>query len=555
MKIKTINSNGQVRMLRSALCLVIPMISLGSQAKVVNIGGPEWEVRFDNTLRYNAAVRTEKQNSDFLRSPAYDDTENKFKRGDLVTNRIDLLTELDVVFRDRHGFRLSTAAWYDHAYRGNPKPNSALADSGNYTNNHYNSFANRYVAGPSGEILDAFFFSNFYIDDVGVGLKVGKHNVYWGESLFTIGNGVAYSQGPVDTIKSAATPGTPAKELFLPIEQISAEISLSEELSLGLQYAFDWKPFRLVPGGTFYAGSDGSRSDLGAPPAVFNGNDLEPSRKRGDYGINMRWSPWQLGGTVGVYYRKFDEKLPWSFTQVQPGSGPLVRLGFSRDTELFGLSLSKNIATMSVAAEVTHRKNTALVSRSGYPVMLGAGQSMTYGQAKGAEGNSWHALVNAIYMLPKTALWEGGQLQAELTYNRLDKVTSDPENRFNARGAGCTSTYSRHCVTRDAWGIQARFTPEWPQLFPGWNVSLPINVAYGIEGNSPTLGGTNEGVYTWSVGVEGQYQYKHNFGVSYIDSYSPYRANAAGIVTSDQTIGTPVQNNHGRISFNYRVSF
>ena len=62
-------------------------------------------------------------------------------------------------------------------------------------------------------------------------------------------------------------------------------------------------------------------------------------------------------------------------------------------------------------------------------------------------------------------------------------------------------------------------------------------------------------MYSWSIGVEGRYLNKHNFGLSYIDSYSPYRTNPDGTVTSDQTIGSPVQNNHGRISFNYRVSF
>ena len=460
-----------------------------------------------------------------------------------------------MVYRNRHGIRLSAAAWYDHAYRGNPRPSSRLANSGNYHNDHYNSYADRYVAGPSGEILDAFVFSNFYLGDMGVGLKLGKHNVYWGESLFTIGNGVAYSQGPVDTIKSASTPGTPAKELFLPIEQVSVEISLTDELSMAFQYALDWKPYRLVPGGTFYAPSDGSRSDLASAPAILNGRDFGPHKERGDHGVNVRWSPWRLNGTVGAYYRKFDEKLPWSFTQVEAGTLPVVRLGFARQTELYGLSLTQNIATMSVAAEITHRKNTALVSRSGYPVMLGAGQQPSYSQIEGARGDSWHALINTIYLLPRTALWEGGQLQAELTYNRLDRVTEDPENRFNARGAGCTSTYTRHCVTRDAWGAQARFTPEWPQLIPGWDVSMPVNLAYGIKGNSPTLGGTNEGVYSWSIGVEGRYLNKHNFGLSYIDSYSPYRTNPDGTVTSDQTIGSPVQNNHGRISFNYRVSF
>ncbi|MFP3498815.1 DUF1302 family protein, partial [Pseudomonas sp. SIMBA_059] len=38
------------------------------------------------------------------------------KAGTNVTNRVDLLTELDVVYQGNTGFRVSTASWYDKAY-------------------------------------------------------------------------------------------------------------------------------------------------------------------------------------------------------------------------------------------------------------------------------------------------------------------------------------------------------------------------------------------------------------------------------------------------------
>ncbi|MCY1262292.1 hypothetical protein D9M68_369980 [compost metagenome] len=539
----------------ASIWLLALAISQDAGAMLLDLESDDWEVRFDNTIRYNAAWRMEHQNKDFLRSPAFDDTENKFDRGDLVTNRFDLLSEVDAVYQGSHGFRLSAAGWYDQAYQDKAEPNSALVNSGNYINDHYNGYATRYMAGPSGELLDAFVFSNFQLGEVGVGAKAGKHNVYWGESLFTLGNSIAYSQGPVDTIKSASSPGTEAKELFLPINQLSADLSLSNELSLGMQYLLDWKPFRLVPGGTFYANSDGSRSDLASPPALVNGDDLEPGSNHGEYGLNLRWSPMALGGTLGLYYRKFNEKLPWSFTQIEGRTPRAVRLAYARDTELWGLSLSRNIAQMSVATELSYRKNTALVSRSGYPVRTVAGVDPSFEAAEGARGNSWHALVNAVYLLPKTALWEGGTFQGEVTYNRLDKITDDPQNRFNAEDHGCTSAYTKHCATRDAWGMQLRFTPEWPQVLPGWNLSMPVNLAWGVEGNSPTLGGTSEGSYSWTVGVSGTYRSAHTFSLSYIDSYARYDTRADGTVTTDFTSGAAVQNDHGRLSFTYKTTF
>lgn len=523
-----------------------------AQAAMLSTGNPNLDVRFDNTLRYNAAVRVEGQNDDFLDSPGYDDTENKFDSGDLVTNRVDLISELDVVYKSRHGFRLSAAAWYDHAYRGDPEPNPDLANSGNYDDNEYNSYVDRYMAGPSGEILDAFVFTRFEVGDIGFGFKAGQHNVYWGESLFSIGNSIAFSQGPVDTIKSAASPGSEAKELFMPIEQVSGSIAVNREISLGFHYALDWEPFRIVPGGTYFASSDGARSDLASAPVVRNGDDFEPEDSYGDYGINLRWSPWQLGGTFGLYYRKFDEKLPWSFLQFE-GSSPVpsVRLAYARDTELFGVSLTQTVGTVSVSTEVSHRSNTALVSETG-TAFVAPGAEPEYESIEGARGDTWHALINGTYLLPQSPFWESGTLLGEVVYNRLERVTSDPQNRFEKAGEGCTAVDQSYCVTSESWGVQARFTPEWPQLFAGWNVAMPINASYGLKGNSPTPAGTNEDVYKWSIGLTGTYRYKHNFSLVYADTEGRYETSGGAIT---DTIGGPVQNDHGHLSFTYDVTF
>jgi len=557
--------------LSSAIALLVSSLSTNALAVSIPTGNSDLDVRWDNTLRYNAGWRVEDQNSDFLNSPFYDDTENKFESGDMVTNRVDLLSELDMVWNRAHAIRISAAAWYDDVYQGGAEPNPALVGSGNYINNRYNSYTDRYIGGLSGEILDAFVFTSFSVGNTNVAVRAGQHNVYWGESLYTLGNSIAYSQGPVDTIKAATSPGAEAKELFLPLKQISTQIQLSSDLSLAAQYLLDWKPFRLVPGGTYFAGSDGARSDLGAPPAIFplgggipNGDDFGPDKERGDWGVSLRWSPWWLNGTAGLYYRKFDEKLPWSFTQVGiaqvapgvfAGLPNAIRLGYARDTELYGLSLAQTLGTVSVAAELSYRKDTALNSVNGFTVLPANNVAPTYSEIEGARGNSIHALVNGIYILPRTALWTGGILQAELTYNRLDKITENP-NRYNARGFGCTTAYSDNCVTRDAWGMQVGFTPEWPQLFPAWDVSMPTSVAYGIHGNSPTLGGTNEGVYSYTIGVAAKYKGKHNFTLRWVDSRGDYDVNpASGYVSTDHTTGSPVQNDHGWISFSYKVSY
>lgn len=527
-----------------------------AQAAAIVTDNTDVEMRWDNTVRYNAGWRAENSNSAFYRNPGFDETEGGGRSGDMIANRLDILSEFDFTYKGKYGFRVSAAGWADGAYGSRSWPNPALPNQSNYQGGQYNGYAKRYIAGPSGEFLDAFVFGRFDLGSTSLNVKAGKHNVYWGESLYTLGNSIAYSQGPVDTIKAATSPGVEAKETFLPQKQISGQWSLTDEVSVGAYYSFEWNPYRLVPGGTYFAGSDGSRSDFAnVAPVIPNGPDLRP-KNRGDFGLNTRWSPEWMNGTVGLYYRKFDEKLPWSFSQMKAPS-PLpaaIRLAFARDTELFGLSFTKNLNSLSLGSEISYRKNTALNSTSGYQVTPANGVSPTYEEAEGARGNTMHALVNGVYLLPKSALWDGGTLSVELNYSRLLSVTSHAD-RYNGIGYACAKTggISTGCSTKDAWGTNINFTPSWPQAMPGWDLSMPTTVAYQIKGNGAALGGGNEGALSYSIGVAGTLYSRYDFSLRYVDSYAQYATNALGVATT--TNGGAVQNNHGWLSFTFKTTF
>ena len=95
-----------------------------AQAFKLDTGNEDLEVRFDNTVKYNAGVRMQDRDRRIADTWVYQAGEYSFDKGDLVTNRIDLFSEFDVVYKNYHGFRLSAAAWKDAAYdktvRGNP---------------------------------------------------------------------------------------------------------------------------------------------------------------------------------------------------------------------------------------------------------------------------------------------------------------------------------------------------------------------------------------------------------------------------------------------------
>jgi hypothetical protein len=595
----------------------------------IDAGNSDIEMRWDNSVRYNAGWRMEDPNSHFAKTAGHDETEARFKQGDLVTNRLDLLTEFDFVYRGSYGFRVSAAAWSEFAYDDKSKTNPALtaaygplAPKSNYgASRKYASYAESYATGSSGEFLDVFAFGNFNLGDTSLKLKLGQHNVYWGEALYTIADGVSAGLGPIDTIKAATSPGAEAKELFMPINQLSAQWQLSDTLSANALYQFDWKPFRLVPGGTYFGPSDGAGDPYGSDPtcasvSVGGGcirslDSVTPGRNGGDYGLALRWSPAWLDGTMGFYYRKYDEKLPWSSTQQAGGLAGLsnpanlgVRLSYARGTEMYGMSLSKAVYGVSVGVEASYRKNTALNTVSGFFVGSGGAnttgvtqvapgvfvptffltpagraiplnQTPTYEQVEGARGNTWHGVLNAIYLLPKTPLWDGGTLQGELAYQKLDKVTENA-NLFYSEDYLCKKGYmpsgiaagkrskNDGCSTDDALALNVGFTPEWPQAFPSWDLSMPTSFSYGLMGNGVTLGGSVQGGYKYSIGLKAKYQARYEFTLAYNDASTDYNTQvgsaANGSVPGAEVVSTMAgsaasANNRGWLSFSFKTSF
>lgn len=244
----------------------------------LDTGNPDWTARLDNTVKYNYGVRTESADKRLLATPNNNDGDYNFRKaGTNISNRIDLLTEMDVVYKNSMGFRVSAASWYDKAYENvgsnaNPFVNGNDARSGLVANDprlagvtgdnvgngspHLSNYAQRYYTG-SGEILDAFVF---YSTEVGeeslLSVKAGQHNVFWGETLLNPVHSVSYGQSGLDLAKLAASPGTEAKELFVPRNQLSMSFTVNPELTVGAQYFLDWDAARLPEAGTYYGGSD-----------------------------------------------------------------------------------------------------------------------------------------------------------------------------------------------------------------------------------------------------------------------------------------------------------
>jgi len=510
----------------------------GASAIQIDTGNSDVAITWDNTIRYNAGLRVEGRDSKIGNSANTDEGDYSFNRRKFVTNRIDLLSELGVDYQKRAGFRLSAAAWFDKRFDRDVKTNPALAARGSYTGNRFSNYVHRYYGGPSGEVLDAYVYGNFDLAGMGANVKFGRHTVLWGEAIALSAHSVSYAQAPTDARKALATPGVDAKETALPIGQLSAQLQVLPDLSVGGQYFVEWNETRIPEGGTYLAGTDfllrgPDRFSLSPALALNRLDPIEP-KNRGDWGLNARWSPAWLDGTLGVYVRQFDERSPW--VSLNPAGGT-YRAVYAENAKLFGLSLSKIIGGLSTGAELAYRTNTALNS------------TIANGALEGAKGDTFHFLLNGIQQFGQSGLWSTATLTAELGYSRLKKVTSNP-TLYNDCNVGSRDT-GTGCSTRSALQGFVRFSPIWYAVVPGWDLSAVASVLYGLKGNSAVLGGGNRKVGSYTLGATLDYNAKHQFSLAYNDYLATYRDNGTSITASN---GSQIQD-RGWLSFTYKAAF
>lgn len=514
----------------------------------IDSGNPDVQMRWDNTVRYNLSRRMEGIDPLIGNNGTTDESDNKFGKGSIVNNRIDLLSEFDFIYKNKMGGRVSAAAWYDNGYSNQSVTNGAgLAGRGSYDNDTYSPFVKRFYTGPSGEILDAFVFGNFELGNMPVRLKAGKHSIFWGNVIFNANHSVAYSQMPSDIRKQLSSPGIEAKETVLPVNQLSGQIQVADDLAFAAQYFLDWKPNRLPEGGTYYGAADflfqgPDKFSLAPGFAIRNAPGVEPDKKSGNFGVNMKWSPAWLDGTLGVYYRKFDERQPWTTPQINVPGG-VYRLSYARGTEMVGISLDKDIGRFAIGTELSYRKNTAFMNSGIDPTTL-----------EGARGNSTHLIVNAT-LLGNLAPSISYVAVGELAYSRWNSVTSNP-NLFKAEGfAGCTGPDAGFdCATKDYVGLSLLYMPKFLQAIPGGDLSVPMFYQVGLHGNAATLSGGNEGAGTWSVGLQLDYLAKYKFNLTYSDFMTRYKN--VGTAANPTLIGNgPLYNDRGLLTFTFATSF
>ena len=527
-------------------------MSGGADAFEIPTGNEDIKVNWDNSIRYNLGYRVGKADEAILANPDLDDGDRNFRSG-IVTNRLDLLSELDVSYQKKYGFRLSGAGWYDPAYsKGNLSKNLATSNAFDSNGNQIaiNSYTKRYYLGPSGELLDAFLFGKFEIAEIPLQIKVGRNTQFWGEGLgFNAAlNGISYAQMPIDVAKAYGVPNTGAKELFRPLNNITITTQPASTLTLMGQYFLEWEPNRYPEAGSYMApydylfnGGIGSQQAFGG---LVRGSDIKP-KNVGDWGVGARWSPEALNGTTfGLYYRNFSDKMPQAHIDTDNGQ---LRFAYADNIHLYGLSYSQQILGVSVGAELSYRQNMPLLNTG---AAVAATDLPSRGNVSTARGDTLHAVLNFLGLINRTPVFDAASYIVEFNWGNYLKVTEDPFGTF----MGYESYTDINRATKDFVTVDLNFAPTWFQVFPGADLTLPLYYGRGLRGNSPTnILQKNAG--SWSAGASIDYLARHKFDLLYVDYFGKYRTDpATGMVAVNN--GDPaLLKDRNTVSLTYRYSF
>jgi hypothetical protein len=422
-------------------------------------------VQLDTTVQFTGLRRLSPPQSRLLANPNADDGDRAFASG-AASNRTDVFSELDADYGSL-GVRLSGAFWYDPVYFNRTADNSPATFNPFSVPNDKFTQPVRTLEGLNGELLDGFVHDTFDIGDTQVGVRLGRHTLIWGESLFFGENGIAAGQAPIDFIKADTVPETPARELFLPVNQISASLQIRPGLSVELYDQLEWRQNRFPGVSSYFSTTDildaGGERIIAAPGQfLYRESDQQPS-PAGQFGAALHATIAEVD--LGLYALRYSARSPVVTTTGctgvcdLPGQVGTYRLVYPTGIDIFGASASGLVGSDNVAGEVSIRQGAALLARS------------NLGTAAPPRGDTAHGQVSIVAERPASALWDQMTLSAELAANSLLDATVDPGGRDPA-------------TTRSAAAVQAEVTFDYFHALPALDVSPFVGASYGIGGRS-----------------------------------------------------------------------
>lgn len=579
----------QGRGLAAAGLALLGALPLGG-AQAFQVRSEDWTTSLDTTLSYGLSYRVEGQDSKLIARANggtgdnaglinSDDGDLNFRRGDLFSEVVKAVSELDLRYQDRFGVFVRGRAFYDFELKDDERRHRQISHAG------------LDEAGSSADLLDAFVYGSWTVNDRALNARLGRQVINWGEGLF-YQNGIG-ATNPVD-INALRAPGSEVKEAYMPTFMAYASFELRDNLSVEgyWQPGKAWEASKIDPCGTYYSTLDvigegcnylsvsplqeavaGGRAfdnpalaqayaDALAPGGLNNllkaylpttfiprAQDIDGD-DAAQYGLALRWYVPELNDTeLGFYYLRYNMQVPMlGLTVGQPVTLPIVGTlpnasssryyaEYLEKRDLFGISFNTSIGGesifngLSLAGELSYRPDT--------PIALGLNEYLP------------DALFNPNGLPVGTHLdgyREKDMYQASLAaiYNFTGVLGADSATLFTelvaSRVQGLESDIDYYEATSTATGAQASLQLTYTNVFNLVNLVPSFGYQYSINGVAPQLtNGLDEEAQSWSAGIDAIYKESFTVGTRYVG----YSGGGVSNKRSDRDF----------VSFNIKYSF
>ena len=540
-------------------------------AQAFQVRSGDWTTSLDTTLSYGVSYRMEDQDNKLIARANggkgsnaglinSDDGNLNFRKGELFSEVVKAVSELDLRYQDQYGIFVRGRTFYDFELEDDQRRHREISNDG------------LEEAGSSADLLDAFVYGSWTVNERALNARLGRQVINWGEGLY-YQNGIG-ATNPVD-INALRAPGSEVKEAYMPTFMVSGSFELRDNLTVEgyWQPGWAWEASKIDPCGTYYSTLDvlGEGCDylsasplqeaatgLAGEPMAFDNpaaaqayadslapgfvNDLLrgylPSTfiQRGkdidgddspQYGAALRWYVPELNDTeLGFYYLRYNMQVPMIGLTVGqpvtlPGAGTLPDASSSRyyaeyleKRDLFGISFNTSIGGdsifngLSLAGELSYRPDT--------PIALGLNEYLP------------DALLGSLSGLPVGSKLDGyrekDMYQASLVgiYNFTGVLGADSATLFSelvaSRVQGLESDVDYYEATSSAYGGQVSMQLTYTNVFNLVNLVPNVSYQYSINGVAPQLtNGLDEEAQSYSLGLDAIYKESFTVGAKYVD--------------------------------------
>lgn len=477
-------------------------------------------IEFDNgavlesrvTSTYTLSTRLEDRDallSSNTRNLNGNDGNNNFDKGALTANRISLLLDTHLK-KGSSGFVLSASTFYDDVYHDS-NDNSAATMPNRLSGpaNRFMGSTKRYHGGYS-RLLDAYAYTSFDVGSEGrATIRLGKHVVSWGETLFI--PGISGAQGPADGTK-AGIPGTEVKDQLLPEDQISALYQVDDRLSLMAQAQYNWHEIIAPAPGSFLSTSDivgpGAECLRLSPTTCARRLDDDRPGKTGQWGVGAKYRLTDET-EVGLIYLNYNDRAPNVDVNSLAGA-PTYRHRYFEDVKMLGATFTTTFGIATLGGEISYRKDApALVN-----TMIAGRASPTSTTADVVQTN-----LNTFINLGRTFLAPQANFLAEVAYfdvrnpdaRRVPGATGDVTFGVVPTPASDALTFGSHGLT-----FASTLALSYPGVLENWELGVPISYSRQLKGRTLQGIGLGEGDHRLSVGTTMTYRRNLQIGLTYL---------------------------------------